>query len=175
MRVTKGHLKRRRLQIPTEDVRPTARRLRETLFEFLNPHIKGARFLDLCAGSGAVGIEALSRGAALATFVEHKPEACAQIQANLRTSGVTARAEVTQMEAADFLRQLDETKTWDIAFFDPPYATDYLPVIEQFGLTAPSLLASDGLLVAALQKPASERRQFLCESLALVLHALAAG
>src|SRR5205085_4866964 len=148
MRITKGELRRQRLRIaPTVTVRPTARRLRETLFEFLAPHIVGARFLDLCAGSGAVGIEALSRGAAFVTFVECELEMCAQLETNLMTGGVAAaQAEVVQSEAASFLNQASATQVWDIAFFDPPYATAYAPVLAPFGAGA-ALRRKGGVLV----------------------------
>jgi 16S rRNA (guanine966-N2)-methyltransferase len=138
MRITKGELRRRRIRLAREAaVRPTARRLRETLFEFLSPHLAGANFLDLCAGSGAVGIEALSRGAAFVTFVECEYETCAQIETNLKACGITAaQAEVLQHEAASFLQQADASQTWDIAFFDPPYATDYTPVLAHFSAGA---------------------------------------
>jgi len=117
--------------------RPTARRLRETLFEFLAPHITGTRFLDLCAGSGACGIEALSRGAAFITFVECELKSCAQIETNLTACGIAAeRAEVVQSEAASFLNQASAAQVWDIVFYDPPYATDYTPVLALFGAGA---------------------------------------
>ena len=147
MRVTKGKLNRQRLRIPTDgEVRPTARRLRETLFEFLGRRIAGARWLDLCAGSGAVGIEALSRGASFATFVERETEACALIEANLTACGARQQAEVLRSEAASFLRQTGATETWDIAFFDPPYASDYASVLTLFGAGA-ALTRKGGVLV----------------------------
>src|SRR6187402_873392 len=85
MRVIAGALKGRVLRTPAWDgLRPTSDRLRETLFNILAPRIEGARFLDVCAGTGAVGIEALSRGAAFVTFVEDDRRALALIEANLR-------------------------------------------------------------------------------------------
>lgn len=134
MQILAGKYKGRRLQSSsTPKVRPTARRLRESLFELLGPRIEGARFLDLCAGSGAVGIEALSRGAAHATFVDRSPKMCAHINANLELCGVVAgQAEVLADDTIHFLR-LAATKaeqSWDVIFFDPPYTADYLPVIE---------------------------------------------
>jgi 16S rRNA (guanine(966)-N(2))-methyltransferase RsmD len=129
-------------------VRPTSDRLRETLFNVLAPRIEGARFLDLCAGSGAVGIEALSRGAAHVTFVDRSRKMCGLIESNLDLCGVPEdETEVTLAEAAEFLRRAiakDEQK-WDIAFFDPPYAIDYLPVLAAFGTG--SVLHDEGLLV----------------------------
>jgi 16S rRNA (guanine966-N2)-methyltransferase len=129
-------------------VRPTSDRLRETLFNVLAPRIEGARFLDLCAGSGAIGIEALSRGAAHVTFVDRSRKMCGLVEANLDLCGVPEEeTSVVMSEAADFLRRASARgeQKWDIAFFDPPYATDYLPVLAIFGSGA--LLSEDGILV----------------------------
>jgi 16S rRNA (guanine(966)-N(2))-methyltransferase RsmD len=121
---------------PSPKVRPTARRLREALFDLLGARIEGARFLDLCAGSGAVGIEALSRGATYATFVERSPKISGVIETNLALCGVSAdQAEVLTSEAAEFVRRTGAHThhAWDIAFLDPPYAADYAPVLKLFG------------------------------------------
>ncbi len=129
-------------------VRPTSDRLRETLFNVIAPRIEGARFLDLCAGSGAVGIEALSRGAAHVTFVDRSRKMCGLVEANLDLCGVPEEeTEVVMAEAAEFLRRASarEGHRWDIAFFDPPYVTDYLPVLAAFGTG--TILQDDGLLV----------------------------
>ncbi len=129
-------------------VRPTSDRLRETLFNVLAPRIEGSRFLDLCAGSGAVGIEALSRGAAHVTFVDRSRKMCGLIESNLDLCGVPEdETEVILAEAAEFLRRASTKgeQKWDIVFFDPPYAIDYLPVLAAFGTGA--LLHHEGLLV----------------------------
>jgi 16S rRNA (guanine(966)-N(2))-methyltransferase RsmD len=129
-------------------VRPTSDRLRETLFNVLAPRIEGARFLDLCAGSGAIGIEALSRGALHVTFVDRSRKMCGLIEANLDLCGVPEdETSVVMSEATEFLRRASARgeQKWDIAFFDPPYATDYLPVLAVFGTGA--LLNDDGILV----------------------------
>src|SRR5215813_14624673 len=85
MRIIAGAYKGRSLKSPPSlDVRPTSDRLRETLFNVIAPRIEDARFLDLCAGSGAVGIEALSRGASHATFVDRSRRSCQLIEANLK-------------------------------------------------------------------------------------------
>ncbi|MCA1556985.1 MAG: 16S rRNA (guanine(966)-N(2))-methyltransferase RsmD [Acidobacteria bacterium] len=137
MHVLSGKYRRRFLQsCASERVRPTARRLRETLFEFLSFRVDGARFLDLCAGSGAVGIEALSRGASHVTFVDRSPRMCGYIESNLEACGVPEGcAEIWMSDAEHFMRRAlrERERTWDIAFFDPPYATRYDPVIEAFG------------------------------------------
>src|SRR5437763_4379667 len=87
-------------------VRPTSDRLREALFNVLAPQIDGARFLDLCAGSGAVGIEALSRGAAHVTFVDRSRKMCALIEANLAALAIPEnKFEIVCIETAEFLRR----------------------------------------------------------------------
>lgn len=131
-------------------VRPTSDRLRETLFNVLAPRIGGVRFLDLCAGSGAVGIEALSRGAAHTTFVDRSRKMCALVESNLDLCGISEdETEVVQSEAVEFLRQAVKRGRgpWDIIFFDPPYDTDYLPVLELFGLHSITALGEGGLLI----------------------------
>jgi 16S rRNA (guanine(966)-N(2))-methyltransferase RsmD len=138
MRITGGNFRRLNLRgaPAVEGLRPTARRLREILFERLAPRIEGARFLDLCAGSGAVGLEALSRGAAHATFVESSARACDFVAANLKACGVgRAQAEVREEEILSFLRLSaeGEGRRWDVAFYDPPYSADYRAVLELFG------------------------------------------
>lgn len=139
---------------PSLQVRPTSDRLRETLFNVIAPRIEGARFLDLCAGSGAVGLEALSRGAAHVTFVDRSRKMFALIEANLELCRVAKEErQVVKAEAADFLRQTitqagrGENDLWDIVFFDPPYATDYLQVLDAFGSHTSGLLTGSGLLV----------------------------
>src|SRR5689334_18568041 len=149
MRIIAGTYKGRNLKSPPSmQVRPTSDRLRETLFNVLAPRIEGVRFLDLCAGSGAVGIEALSRGAEHATFVDRSRKMCALVEANLDLCGVPEdETEVVLSEAAEFLRRAAARggQRWDIVFFDPPYATDYAPVLSAFG--ASELLADDGVLI----------------------------
>ncbi|HEY0545417.1 MAG TPA: 16S rRNA (guanine(966)-N(2))-methyltransferase RsmD [Pyrinomonadaceae bacterium] len=146
MQILAGKYKRKRLQSATSPkVRPTARRLRESLFELLGLRIENSRFLDLCAGSGAVGIEALSRGAAHATFVDRSLKMCSFIESNLELCGVPPeQTKVLADEATHFLHGAggDTDAAWDIAFFDPPYAADYLSVIELF--THNGLLKSRG-------------------------------
>lgn len=154
MRVIAGQYRGRNLKSPPSlEVRPTSDRLRETLFNVLAPRIVEARCLDLCAGSGAVGIEALSRGAAYATFVDRSRKMCGLVEANLDLCGVPEeQTEVVMSEAAEYLRRMqtrdDEAHAWNIAFFDPPYAMDYLPVLSEFAALNASLLHEDGIVVA---------------------------
>jgi 16S rRNA (guanine966-N2)-methyltransferase len=134
-------------------VRPTSDRLRETLFNVIAPRIDSARFLDLCAGSGAVGIEALSRGAGRVTFVDRSRRMCSLIKSNLDLCRIEeSESEVVQAEAQDYLRRVIAQQSgawepWDIVFFDPPYATDYLPMLDTFGAHASRLLTENGLLI----------------------------
>ena len=152
MRIIAGQYRGRVLKSPPSmQIRPTSDRLRETLFNVLAPRMTDARFLDLCAGSGAIGIEALSRGAAFVTFVDRSRKMCGLVEANLDLVGVPEdQTEVVMSEAADHLRRTAARglpAPYDIIYFDPPYATDYLPVLELFGAHAPTLLAPDGVLV----------------------------
>ena len=154
MRIIAGKFRGRNLKSPPSlEVRPTSDRLRETLFNVIAPRIAGVRFLDLCAGSGAVGIEALSRGATHATFVDSSRAMCALIKANLDLCRIErGESEVIQTEALDYLRrfvskQPDSGKPWDIAFFDPPYATDHSPILNIFGARSSSLLTAKGLVI----------------------------
>ena len=105
-------------------VRPTPDRVRQTLFDWLAPRVAGARCLDLFAGSGALGLEALSRGAAHVTFVDGGAAQCAAIRAALATLGALDRAEVRDGDALGFLA--GATGPYDIAFLDPPFDTELL-------------------------------------------------
>lgn len=119
MRVIGGEFRSRVLKsLPGLDVRPTPDRMRESLFSILAPRIDGAIFLDAYAGTGAVGIEALSRGAARALFVEHNLAAVEVIRANLKSLGLEKHGRVWQGKAASVIPKLERA---DIAFLDPPY------------------------------------------------------
>jgi len=149
MRVIAGKFKGRNLKSPpSTQVRPTSDRLRETLFNVIAARAPDARFLDLCAGSGAVGIEALSRGAAHATFVDRSRRSCQLIEANLKLCQVPeADRDIYCSEATEFLKQTSShtAERWDLVYFDPPYKENYLPTLEILGSS--QLLNDDGLLV----------------------------
>jgi 16S rRNA (guanine966-N2)-methyltransferase len=151
LRVIAGQYRGRKLKTPPSlETRPTSDRLRETLFNVVAPRIRGVRFLDLCAGSGAVGIEALSRGAAHATFVDRSRQMGQLIEANLDLCRIGKdAAQVVIADAAEFLRRRLKKKgePWSLVFFDPPYAEDYLPVLELFGKDVQELLDKSGLLI----------------------------
>jgi 16S rRNA (guanine(966)-N(2))-methyltransferase RsmD len=126
------------------DVRPTSDRLRETLFNVIGSRVQESRFLDLCAGSGAVGIEALSRGASYATFVDRSRRSCLLIEANLELCRIPdEQREIYCSEASEFLRQT-RAEPWDIIYFDPPYKQDYLKTL---GIIGSKKLVSDGGLL----------------------------
>jgi len=132
LRVIAGEFRSRRLKTPRGDeVRPTPDRLREALFNVLAPRIGDAVFVDAYAGSGAVGIEALSRGAQRAIFIERSRAAAEVIRENLAELGIERRAEVIVKKAATVLAEI----TADIAFVDPPYALEreYLMALESLG------------------------------------------
>jgi 16S rRNA (guanine(966)-N(2))-methyltransferase RsmD len=134
MRVIAGAYKGRNLKSPPSmAVRPTSDRLRETLFNIIAPRIDDVRFLDLCAGSGAVGIEALSRGARHVTFIDRSRRSCQLIESNVQLCRIPEEQnEIYCMTAEDFLRQSKEFP-WDIVFFDPPYQEDYLRTLNLLG------------------------------------------
>lgn len=122
MRIIAGRFKGRVLQAPTWDgLRPSSDRLRETLFNVLAPAIDGARVLDVCAGTGAVGIEAISRGAAWVTFVEHDRRAVALIDANLKKCGVIDGYTIERRDALT-RAAAGHDAPFDLVFLDPPYA-----------------------------------------------------
>jgi 16S rRNA (guanine966-N2)-methyltransferase len=123
MRIIAGTLKGRRLKAPAwEGLRPTSDKLRETLFNILAPRIVGARLLDLYAGTGAIGLEALSRGAAHVTFIERDPRAIALIEGNLKACAVSDGYAIIRSSVARGLERLRGRETFDIVVLDPPYA-----------------------------------------------------
>jgi 16S rRNA (guanine966-N2)-methyltransferase len=130
--------------------RPTSDRLRETLFNVLAPVIEGAVFADLFAGSGAVGIEALSRGARLVYFVDQAPPAVSAIRANLASLGITAGFRIEASKITTALPRIAAHDRCDIIFLDPPYAAadDYTNTLASLGKAADSLLAPEGIVVA---------------------------
>lgn len=134
-------------------LRPTSDRLRETLFNVLGATVAGSRFLDLFAGTGAIGIEALSRGASEAVFVEHHAPAVALIRRNLESLGIRTGATVLAAAALRGLetlasRQKGPASGFDLVFLDPPYAAakEYARVLEFLGST--ELVAPGGVVVA---------------------------
>lgn len=150
MRIIAGEYRGRVLKSPPDSrTRPTSDRLRETLFNILAPQIgDDTRVLDLCAGTGAVGIEALSRGAEFVTFVDKSRKACALIEENLDLLGIDeSKTEVVALPAENFSGR-DHKPGWDIVFYDPPYETNYSLVLFDFGAEEARLLREEGVLIA---------------------------
>ena len=155
MRVIAGKFRSRRLRsLAGPALRPTSDRLRETVFNILSPRLEGCRFLDLYAGTGAVGIEALSRGAALAVFVESHAPAARLIVRNLAALGIREGARVMPLQAAAALAKLasERLPPFDCVFLDPPYAEEgeYRAALE--AVDEGRLLAEEGVLVAEHRK-----------------------
>ncbi len=144
MRIIAGSAKGTRLATVPGGTRPLSDRAREGLFSSLGPTVVGATFLDLFAGTGAVGIEALSRGASGATFVDAAPAAIAAIRENVRRARVADRARVIRADARRALPRL--ARRFEVLFLDPPYG---VPGSELDGLLAAldGSVAGDGALV----------------------------
>lgn len=150
MRVIAGTFRSRPLQAPRGTAtRPTSDRLRETLFNVLGTRVAGAQFADLYAGSGAVGIEAISRGAAEVFFAEKHAPALTAIRANLRALGVTADFQIEAVGTASLLKRLRAADALlDVVFLDPPYeeADEYRRTLAALGEGA--LLHPNALVIA---------------------------
>ncbi len=145
MRIIGGEAKGRRLKAPQgAGTRPTADRVRETIFNILGQRLSGERVLDLYAGSGALGLEALSRGAATAVLVERDREAAKICTENAATLGYGGRAEVVRAEVPAALGRI--AGPFDLVFVDPPYALGPGEALQL--LAARGLVAPGGLVVA---------------------------
>jgi len=155
MRIIAGLYRSRTLAAPPGlSTRPTSDRLRETLFNVLVSRIPGAAFLDLYAGSGAVGLEALSRGAAHVTFVERAPAALKVLRGNLARLGIRDGVRVHAGSVGAFLRSAaargEKREGYDVVFLDPPYdaAEEYEATFRLLGGDAQGILGSGALAVA---------------------------
>lgn len=115
-------------------IKPTTRKLREIMFRLISRRVRGKRFLDVCAGAGAVGIEAISRGALLGTFVERSAKMCSYIRKNMETTEIKeGHGEIFELEAIPFLKRMGKRKRqWDVVFLDPPYDTNYDELLDYF-------------------------------------------
>ncbi|MBC7297460.1 MAG: 16S rRNA (guanine(966)-N(2))-methyltransferase RsmD [Demequina sp.] len=141
-RIIAGEVGGRQLAVPKSGTRPTSDRVREAIFSRLDhaDALRGAHVVDLFAGSGALGIEALSRGAADATFVESATPAVRVIESNIKGLGLGTRASVVRERALPYLKRA--TAQWNIAFLDPPYDIaegDLAPVLEALVTRLPTL------------------------------------
>ncbi len=140
MRITAGKAKGLRLKTPaSRDVRPMTERARKALFDILGPQIEGKRILDLFSGTGAVGIEALSRGARKVVFVDASSRSLALIRENLRRAGFESQAKVLRRTLPQGLKNLASFGPFDLIFVTPPYGQ---------GLAAKVLEALEGDLLA---------------------------
>jgi len=152
LRIVAGSLKGRRIVAPqVGDVRPTSERVREALFDILGGRVQGAGVLDFFAGSGAVGCEAISRGASEVIFVEADPRVARVLRANLEALGALGRGRLIIGDAVAACRGLTESGPFDVVFADPPYRGDtaerFLPALAVSGL----LTASSAVV---LERPA---------------------
>jgi len=149
MRVIAGSARRLRLKCPPgKHTRPTTDRIKETLFNMLQGDVPDARFLDLFSGSGGIGIEALSRGAKQCVFVENEREAVACIKANLKTAGLSDKAQVMAMDVMQALHRLCSLQgPFDIIFMDPPYHKEFEAKLIPYLLDSP--LVQEGTLIIA--------------------------
>lgn len=146
MRVITGSARGRRLKtLEGRDVRPTADRVKEAIFSIIQFEIEGSRVLDMFAGSGQLGIEALSRGAAEAVFVDADPRAVALVRENLEHTGLSDRAQVFQADSLMFVRNRHER--FDIALLDPPYGRG---ILQQALEAAAPCVSENGTIVCEL-------------------------
>ena len=155
LRITGGQWRNRSLKwLDTPDIRPTSAKVREALFQVLGPELPGAVCWDLCAGSGVMGFEALSRGAAEVTFVERNRRAAGLIRQNLEQFGVQAR--VIPADLLVFLRR--ERQRVDLIYIDPPYASPvYAPLMEVIDQTVAQWGSGQTLLCLEHRKDFSPR------------------
>ena len=146
MRVIAGTARRLPLKtVPGTDTRPTTDRIKETLFNILQPEIADCRFLDLFSGSGGIGIEALSRGADSAVFVEKNPKACKCIRENLSFTKLAEHGKLLNMDVLQALRTLEGEEAFDCIFMDPPYNHDLEKQVLEY--LSKSLLADESTLI----------------------------
>lgn len=149
MRVIAGKARRLPLKtVPGLETRPTTDRIKETLFNILQNDLPDARFLDLFSGSGGIGIEALSRGAAFVCFVDNNRAAAGCIQDNLRFTKLDSNAAVYQCDVLAACSKLEGQAPFDIIFMDPPYEKELeRMVLEYFAVHRPSFLDEDTQII----------------------------
>ena len=154
LRIVAGNWRSRLLDIAdVPGLRPTSQRIRETLFNWLAPRIDGARCLDLFAGTGALGLEALSRGARSAVFVEKSARAVEMLRRNVKILNADGAA-VLQMDALDYLRG-ERIERFDVVFLDPPFAADLIDELCRL-LAERQMLADDACVYLEQDRSAPE-------------------
>ena len=147
MRVIAGTAKRIQLKtVEGLDTRPTTDRIKETLFNMISEYLADSSFLDLFSGSGAIGIEALSRGATSAVFVEQSKLATNCIRDNLKRTKLDSSGEVYEMDVFSALKKLENTRTFDYVFMDPPYNQLLEKKVLEY-LSTSKLLSDDALII----------------------------
>lgn len=147
MRVIAGSAKRLQLKtIEGMDTRPTTDRIKETLFNMISGYLADSNFLDLFSGSGAIGIEALSRGAAHAVFVEQNKKAMECIKENLHYTKLFDRADLYETDVIHALNRLEYNETFDYIFMDPPYDRLLEKKVLEY-LSESRLLSEDGIII----------------------------
>lgn len=157
MRIIAGNFKAKRLNAPKEDnkgLRPTLDRVKESMFSIITPYIKSARVLDLFAGTGNLGLEAISRGASYAHLNDFKNDSISLILSNVTLTNTKKYVKITKKDYIRCLKQLtllDET--FDIIFIDPPYDTDYAKKsLEFISNSEDKILSKNGIIVYELDK-----------------------
>jgi 16S rRNA (guanine966-N2)-methyltransferase len=173
MRISAGTLKGRKVavgktlkQIDKRRIRPTSAKVREALFDILRNDIAGASFLDLYAGTGAVGLEALSRGASRACFVEADRTVAREIRGHIERIGLAAQAEVFAEETGRFILSVRNAATgFDIIFADPPYASEESDMVLHL-LDAGTVLKKGGCLI--VEAPSKRRGEEKLVSMRLI-------
>lgn len=155
MRVIAGSAKRLQLKtLDGMDTRPTTDRIKETLFNMLSPYLYDCIFLDLFAGSGGIGIEALSRGAMEAVFVEKNPKAMACIRENLKYTRLDRKALTISSDVMTALYRLEGEKQFDFIFMDPPYNQELEKKVLEY-LADSQLLSDEGVIIVEASKDTS--------------------
>lgn len=148
MRVIAGKARRLPLKsVPGMGTRPTTDRIKETLFNILQPELSDCRFLDLFSGSGGIGIEALSRGAAEAVFIEKNPRACACIRENLSFTKLSEHGKLLSMDVIGGLKKLENQGVFDFIFMDPPYLQELERAVLEY--LKGSAIADENTLIIA--------------------------
>ncbi|MEW6623307.1 MAG: 16S rRNA (guanine(966)-N(2))-methyltransferase RsmD [Bacillota bacterium] len=151
MRVISGSAKGRKISAPKGmRLRPTSDRVKEAIFNIIAPHVVGCRFLDLFAGTGNIGIEALSRGASKCTFIDQWSQSIKYIKLNLEKLAILDKSIVIKGDVKKIVEVLDDT--YDIVFMDPPYGYDLvIPVLEKISLK----LSKHGIVIIETEQKLS--------------------